>query len=166
MPALASSTMRTRRPVCRKSWRRKIATDVGRDAAHHNRADAGRSVQFDQARMLRSHGVRLEIPLIPLPPNDVKSFGAQAGQELGARVCLPRNAADKDCRSAPRSCDDRADASPDSASMRRQGNCNNTLTRGTISKPPGTGNSLGQSVVKPHCISTTSNALVAKSIIR
>src|SRR5947209_7331628 len=39
--------------------------------------------------------------------------------------------------------------------MRSQGRPRSSLTASTISRPPGTGNSTGQSAVKPHWTSTT-----------
>src|SRR5262245_52625445 len=44
------------------------------------------------------------------------------------------------------------------ASMRAQGSSSRRLICGTISTPPGTGSSPGQSVVKPRCTSTTRSA--------
>src|SRR5262249_18037053 len=48
--------------------------------------------------------------------------------------------------------------------MRAKGRASNSLTRGTISRPPEIGNSFGHSGVKPCCISTTSRLVVAKSM--
>src|SRR5205823_4275380 len=45
------------------------------------------------------------------------------------------------------------------ASIRCQESVIKRLTSGTISSPPGTGNSCGQRVVKPHWTSVTSNPL-------
>ena len=85
MPALASSTSRTRKPAAPQIARGVETANVRGDAAHDHRGDAAGTQQLHKARMLRRQRVRFEIALESLAPDHLQAFASQTRQEFGSR---------------------------------------------------------------------------------